>query len=338
MTMSAPVTHSPEPSGTGRRPPRLLDQVRMAARVLHYSLRTEDAYVGWIRRFILFHDKRHPLEMGAAEINQFLTHLAVEGHVSASTQNQARCALLFLYKTVLEVELQDLGDAVVLAKRPERLPVVLTRTEVRDILDHLEGPPRLVALLLYGAGLRLLDALRLRVHDVEFDRNEILVRDGKGQKDRITMLPGAVKGPLAENLFKVRELHLRDLEAGHGSVCLPDALERKYPSAAKQWGWQYVFPAAGLSRDPRTGLERRHHLDPTTIQKAMRRAVAAAGVVKHATPHTLRHSFATHLLDDGYDIRTIQELLGHNDVSTTMIYTHVLNQGGRGVKSPADRL
>jgi integron integrase len=316
----------------------LLDRVRMTARARHYSLRTEDAYAGWIKRFIFFHAKRHPLEMGAAEINAFLTHLAVDGNVAASTQNQARSALLFLYKAVLKVELDDLGEAVVNAKRPERLPVVLTRAEVRDLLAHFEGTPRLVALLLYGAGLRLLDALRLRVHDVEFDRNEILVRDGKGQKDRITMLPGAVKGPLAEHLLQVRELHDRDLAAGKGSVYLPDALERKYPNAATQWGWQYVFPAAGLSRDPRSGLLRRHHLDPTTIQKAMRRAVAGAGIVKHATPHTLRHSFATHLLQDGYDIRTIQELLGHNDVTTTMIYTHVLNQGGRGVKSPADRL
>lgn len=318
--------------------PRLLDRVRAATRALHYSLRTEDAYVGWIRRFILFHNKRHPLDMGALEINAFLTSLAVEGNVAASTQNQARSALLFLYQKVLEVELEQLGSSVVVAKRPERLPVVLTRTEVRDILAHLEGTPRLVGLLLYGAGLRLLDALRLRVHDVEFERNEILVRDGKGRKDRITMLPGAVKGPLAEHLLRVRDLHDRDLAAGRGSVYLPDALDRKYPNASTQWGWQYVFPAAGLSRDPRSGVLRRHHLDPTTIQKAMRRAVARAGIVKHATPHTLRHSFATHLLEDGYDIRTIQELLGHEDVTTTMIYTHVLNQGGRGVKSPADRL
>lgn len=318
--------------------PRLLDRVRSTARTLHYSLRTEDAYVGWIRRFILFHGKRHPLEMGAAELNTFLEHLAVAGHVAASTQNQARSALLFLYQKVLEVELGPLGDAVVVAKRPERLPVVLTRAEVRDILAQFEGTTRLVGLLLYGAGLRLLDALRLRIHDVEFERNEILVRDGKGQKDRITMLPATVKGPLAAHLLQVRDLHDRDLAAGRGSVYLPDALERKYPSAATHWGWQYVFPAAGLSRDPRSGVLRRHHIDPTTIQKAMRRAVAKAGIVKHATPHTLRHSFATHLLEDGYDIRTIQELLGHEDVTTTMIYTHVLNQGGRGVKSPADRL
>lgn len=319
-------------------PPRLLTRVREVCRARHFSLRTEDAYVGWIRRFILFHGKRHPSEMGAVEINGFLTSLAVDGHVAASTRNQARCALLFLYKAVLEIKLEKASDEVVLAQRPERLPVVLTRAEVRDILSHFEGVPRLVALLLYGAGLRLLDALRLRVHDVEFERNEILVRDGKGRKDRITMLPASAKDPLAEHLSRVGDLHRHDLAAGLGSVYLPDALGRKYPDAAKQWGWQYIFPAAGLSRDPRSGAERRQHLDPSTIQKAMRRATVAAGVFKHATPHTLRHSFATHLLDDGYDIRTIQELLGHSDVSTTMIYTHVLNQGGWGVKSPADRL
>jgi integron integrase len=318
--------------------PKLLNRVRSTARVLHYSLRTEDAYVGWIRRFILHHNKRHPLEMGTVEINDFLTSLAVEGHVAASTQNQARSALLFLYQKVLEVRLERLDQSVVIAKRPERLPVVLNRTEVRDLLAQLDGPSWLVALLLYGAGLRLLDALRLRVQDIEFERNEILVRDGKGQKDRLTMLPRSAKGPLAERLLQIREIHDRDLAAGSGTVWLPDALERKYPNASTEWRWQYVFPAAGLSIDPRSGAIRRHHLDPTTIQKAMRRAVAKAGIIKHATPHTLRHSFATHLLEDGYDIRTIQELLGHEDVSTTMIYTHVLNTGGCGVKSPADRL
>lgn len=318
--------------------PRLLDRVRAAIRVRHYSLRTEEAYLAWTRRFILFHGKRHPLELGPDEINQFLTHLAVEGHVAASTQNQARCALLFLYQQVLDVKLGTIGDEVVQAKRPERLPVVLTHEEVKAILARLDGPPWLIAVLLYGAGLRLLEALRLRVKDVEFTRHELLIRDGKGQKDRMTMLPGLVETPLREHLVRVQELHQHDLEAGLGAVYLPDALERKYPQAPREWGWQYIFPAAGRSVDPRSAVERRHHLDPTTIQKAMRRSVLAAKIDKPATPHTLRHSFATHLLADGYDIRTIQALLGHKDVSTTMIYTHVLNQGGRGVKSPADRL
>ncbi len=248
--MPAHLGKSAEACGRPVRPPRLLDRVRAVCRARHFSLRTEDAYVGWIRRFILFHAKRHPSEMGIAEINAFLTSLAVERHVAASTQNQARCALLFLYKAVLEVKLEEASDAVVLAQRPQRLPVVLTRAEVRNILAHLEGAPRLVALLLYGSGLRLLDALRLRVHDVEFERKEILVRDGKGRKDRITMLPMSAKDLLADHLSRVRNLHQHDLAAGHGSVYLPDALERKYPDAARQWGWQYAFPAAGLCATP----------------------------------------------------------------------------------------
>ncbi len=316
--------------------PKLLDQVRGKIRLKHYSIRTEQAYVDWIRRFILFFGKRHPRDLGAAEVEQFLTHLAVEGKVAASTQSQAKSALLFLYREVLDNELPWL-DNVERAKVPKRLPVVLTREEVMAVLTRLEGTHWLVASLLYGTGLRIMEALRLRVKDVEFSRKEILVRDGKGFKDRVTMLPVALAAPLAEHLKRVKALHEQDLAAGRGAVYLPYALERKYPGAARDWAWQYVFPSAGLSEDPRTGIVRRHHLQDQAVQRAMRQAVRDAGVDKPATPHTLRHSFATHLLEGGYDIRTVQELLGHADVSTTMIYTHVLNNGGRGVTSPLDR-
>ena len=316
--------------------PKLLDQVRGKIRLKHYSIRTEQAYVDWIRRFILFFGKRHPRDLGAAEVEQFLTHLAVEGNVAASTQSQAKSALLFLYREVLDNELPWL-DNVERAKVPKRLPVVLTREEVMAVLTRLEGTHWLVASLLYGTGLRIMEALRLRVKDVEFSRKESLVRDGKGFKDRVTMLPVALAAPLAEHLKRVKALHEQDLAAGRGAVYLPYALERKYPGAARDWAWQYVFPSAGLSEDPRTGIVRRHHLQDQAVQRAMRQAVRDAGVDKPATPHTLRHSFATHLLEGGYDIRTVQELLGHADVSTTMIYTHVLNKGGRGVTSPLDR-
>ena len=316
--------------------PKLLDQVRGKIRLKHYSIRTEQAYVDWIRRFILFFGKRHPRDLGAAEVEQFLTHLAVEGKVAASTQSQAKSALLFLYREVLDNELPWL-DNVERAKVPKRLPVVLTREEVMAVLTRLEGTHWLVASLLYVTGLRIMEALRLRVKDVEFSRKEILVRDGKGFKDRVTMLPVALAAPLAEHLKRVKALHEQDLAAGRGAVYLPYALERKYPGAARDWAWQYVFPSAGLSEDPRTGIVRRHHLQDQAVQRAMRQAVRDAGVDKPATPHTLRHSFATHLLEGGYDIRTVQELLGHADVSTTMIYTHVLNKGGRGVTSPLDR-
>ena len=316
--------------------PKLLDQVRGKIRLKHYSIRTEQAYVDWIRRFILFFGKQHPRELGAAEVEQFLTHLAVEGKVAASTQSQAKSALLFLYREVLDNELPWL-DNVERAKVPKRLPVVLTREEVMAVLTRLEGTHWLVASLLYGTGLRIMEALRLRVKDVEFSRKEILVRDGKGFKDRVTMLPVALAAPLAAHLKRVKALHEQDLAAGRGAVYLPYALERKYPGAARDWAWQYVFPSAGLSEDPRTGIVRRHHLQDQAVQRAMRQAVRDAGVDKPATPHTLRHSFATHLLEGGYDIRTVQELLGHADVSTTMIYTHVLNRGGRGVTSPLDR-
>lgn len=317
--------------------PKLLDQVRGKIRLKHYSIRTEQAYVDWIKRFILHFGKRHPRELGAADVEAFLTHLAVAGNVAASTQNQAKSALLFLYREVLETELPWL-DNVERARAPKRLPVVLTRDEVHAVLSRLSGTHWLIASLLYGAGLRIMEALRLRVKDVEFSRKEILVRDGKGFKDRVTMLPAALAAPLADHLKRVKALHGQDLAAGRGAVYLPYALERKYPGAARDWGWQYVFPSANLSEDPRTGIERRHHLQDQAVQRAMRQAVRDAGVDKPATPHTLRHSFATHLLEGGYDIRTVQELLGHADVSTTMIYTHVLSRGGRGVMSPLDRV
>jgi integron integrase len=319
------------------RPRRLLDQVRDAVRVRHYSDRTEQAYVAWIRRFVLFHGKRHPAEMGEEEIRRFLTALAVERRVSASTQNQALAALLFLYREVLG---HDPGwiDDVVRAKRPQRLPVVLTRSEVARLFAALDGTMWIAAMILYGGGLRVIEALRLRVHDLDFERGEILVRHGKGGRDRVTVLPAAATGPLATHLDVVRRRHAADLAGGYGEARLPNALARKYPGAGREWGWQWVFPAARICTDPRFGPPTRHHLHETAIQKAIHAAARRAGLAKAVGPHTLRHCFATHLLEDGYDIRTVQELLGHRDVKTTMIYTHVLNRGGRGVSSPADRL
>jgi integron integrase len=311
--------------------------VRDRIRVKHYSIRTETQYVQWIKRFILFHGKRHPREMGAAEVEAFLTHLAVEGSVAASTQNQALSALLFLYREVLQIELPWL-DNVVRAKQPQRLPVVLTQNEVRAVLDRMSGVYGLMASILYGTGMRLMECVRLRVKDVEFERGEILIRDGKGAKDRVAMLPEALVPSLLGHLRQRRALFEDDTRLGKVEVYLPDALERKYPHASTQWGWQYVFPSGSFSHDPRSGTERRHHLDEKLLQRAMKKAVQASGMAKPATPHTLRHSFATHLLQSGYDIRTVQELLGHSDVSTTMIYTHVLNKGGRGVASPLDAL
>lgn len=321
--------------GNTNTPPKLLDQVRDRIRIKHYSLRTETQYVQWIKRFILFHGKRHPQEMGAAEVEAFLTHLAVVGKVSASTQNQALSALLFLYKEVLSIDLPWL-DKVVRAKQPQRLPVVLTRTEVQAILVRMSGTYGLMANLLYGTGMRLMECVRLRVKDVDFERGEILIRDGKGAKDRVTILPESLVSPLQTYLLQRRVLFDDDIRLGKASVYLPDALERKYPNAATDWIWQYIFPSGSFSIDPRSGVERRHHIDEKLLQRAMKKAVQASGITKLATPHTLRHSFATHLLDSGYDIRTIQELLGHKDVHTTMIYTHVLNKGGRGVRSPLD--
>jgi integron integrase len=324
----------PLPS-TGK--PKLLEQVRQAIRKRHYSDRTEKAYVHWIKRFIFFHNKRHPVEMAEPEIARFLSSLASESHVSASTQNQALNALLFLYREVLN---KDIGyvNGVVRAKRPHRLPVVLTRQEVRSILGVLNSSDWLMAMLLYGAGLRLMECLRLRVKDIDFTTNQIVVRAGKGDKDRHTMLPTAVKEPLAKHLDLIKQQHQRDLDRGLGRVALPHALERKYPNARKEWVWQWVFPATSHYTDKVTGERSRHHLHESVLQKAVKEAVQKAGIFKPASPHTFRHSFATHLLEDGYDIRTVQELLGHKDVSTTMIYIHVLNRGGKGVFSPADRL
>ncbi|WP_374358049.1 integron integrase [Chitinimonas sp.] len=329
------MPESTQLDGTGA--PRLLDVLRDTLRLKHYSLRTEQQYLHWVRRFLRFHQLRHPREMGAAEVTAFLTHLAVDGNVSASTQNQALSALLFLYRDVLQIALPWL-DEVVRAKPSKRLPVVLTRREVAAMLAQADGVYGLQLQLLYGTGMRLMECMRLRVKDIDFERREILVRDGKGAKDRVTMLPQSLVEPLQAHLLRRRTQHEEDTTAGRADVYLPDALARKYPNAAAQWGWQYVFVTAGLVKDPRSGALRRHHQDEKLLQRAMKRAVAAAKIAKPATPHTLRHSFATHLLEAGYDIRTVQELLGHADVSTTMIYTHVLNKGGRGVSSPLDGL
>ncbi len=316
--------------------PRLLDQVRDATRRLHYSIRTEEAYVSWIRRFILFHGKRHPLEMGEPEVVAFLTHLAVRRDVAASTQNQALSALLFLYKVVLRRPLAALDDGVVRARAPQRLPTVFSREESRAVLAQLEGISWLAASLMYGSGLRLMECLRLRVKDIDFDQARIIVRDGKGRKDRATLLPAATVGPLRRQIEHVLAVHESDLRAGFGRVHLPFALAVKYPEADRQPGWQYLFPSGRRAVDPRTGIVRRHHLAESAVQKAVKRAIWGAGVVKAASCHTFRHSFATHLLEAGHDIRTIQELLGHQDVRTTMVYTHVLKAGPLGVRSPLD--
>jgi integron integrase len=314
---------------------KLLDRVREAVRTRHYSRRTEQAYVSWVRRFVIFHGKRHPAALGEVEVGQFLTYLATRKDVAASTQNQALNALVFLYRHVLETPL-DPVDGVVRAKRPARLPVVFTREEVTAVLAGLSGTSALVGGLLYGSGLRLLEALRLRVKDLDFAAGQVIVRDGKGMKDRVTPLPMKLREPLQQHLRRIRLLHRQDLSEGGGSVYLPHALARKYPQAAVSWAWQYVFPSTRRSVDPRGGEVRRHHAPESSIQKAVKRAIGRAGIEKHGSCHTLRHSFATHLLECGYDIRTVQELLGHQDVRTTMIYTHVLNRGALGVRSPLD--
>jgi integron integrase len=318
-------------------PPKLLDRVRDAVRTRHYSRRTEEAYAAWIRRYIVFHRKTHPGQMGAAEISQFLTWLAVDRRVSASTQNQALSALLFLYKQVLSIELAAVPP-VVRARTPDRLPVVLSSDEVGAILKQLTGTERLFVMLLYGTGLRLEEGLDLRVKDLDFDRHQIIVRQGKGRKDRVTMLPAAAKEALPGHLADVRRLHEADLARGFGRVALPFALDRKFPHAPTEWRWQFVFPAKRMCRDPRFGLPSRYHPHESVVQKAVAEAARAAGITKRVGPHTMRHSFATQSLEDGYDIRTVQELLGHRDVRTTMIYLHVMTRGALGVKSPLDRL
>jgi len=318
------------------KPAKLLDQVRARMRRLGMAIRSEQAYTGWIRRFILANGKRHPKDLGAREVEAFLTGLAVRGKVAASTQNQALSALLFMYREVLGVELPWMDD-IRRAKRPQRLPVVLDRDETIALLGEMDGLTGLMASLLYGSGLRLMECVRLRVKDVDFARHEIIVRQGKGGKDRRTMLPGTVVEALLAQLDHARRVHDRDLRAGFGKVWMPDALARKYINASRDWSWQYVFPASERSIDPRDGVERRHHLDEGVLQRAVKIAVGRAGIAKPATCHTLRHSFATHLLEAGHDIRTVQELLGHKDVATTQIYTHVLNRGAGGVLSPLDR-
>ena len=320
---------------TAAQSPRLLDRVREVARLKHFSLKTERSYLFYIRNFLLFHNKRHPREMGVSEIRAYLSYLATEKNVAASTQNVALNALLFLYQNVLEVSLPYIND-IERAQRPTRVPVVFTRSEAKAILDNLSGFHLLATSLLYGAGLRISECLRLRVKDVDFGYKQIVVRDGKGKKDRVTLLPDVTIDPLKLQLDKARAVHQQDLAEGYGEVELPYALARKYPNAAREWGWQYVFPAAKRSVDPRSGIRRRHHILERTLQRAVKQAMHRANITKHGSCHTFRHSFATHLLEDGYDIRTVQELLGHKDVKTTMIYTHVLNRGGKGVRSPLD--
>ncbi len=320
-----------------KRAPRLLDEVRNVIRCKHYSIRTEQSYVDWIKRYIYFHNKQHPKDMGEAHISNFLTHLAVDKKVASSTQNQALCALVFLYREVIKKDIGEFEN-LIRAKKPHKLPVVFTREEVKQLLLQLSGVNWLMGQLIYGAGLRIMECVRLRVKDMDFGYGQILVRDGKGKKDRVTMLPELIAEELQRHLLKVKKIHELDLKAGFGAVYLPYALERKYKNANTSWAWQYVFPATRRSIDPRSGIERRHHISETVPQRAVRKAIRNCGLTKAGSCHSFRHSFATHLLEEGYDIRTVQELLGHKDVSTTMIYTHVLNKGGKGVQSPSDRL
>lgn len=318
-----------------QQPKKLLDRVRDAIRLKHYAYRTEDTYVSWIKQYILFHDKRHPDEMGTAELEAFLTYLAQERHVSASTQNQALSAILFLYREVLRKPLENVE--VTWAQKPRRLPTVLSQDEASRVLSHLTGTNLLMGQLLYGSGLRLMECLRLRVKDVDFEQRHLIVRDGKGFKDRVTLLPELAQPALQVQMTYAQALHKKDLAEGHGRTSLPDALAVKYPNADREWGWQYVFPSTKLAIDRRDNLLRRHHLHESVLQKAVRQAAQKAGVNKPVGPHTFRHCFATHLLEAGYDIRTVQELMGHKDVKTTMVYTHVMNKGPLGVRSPLDR-
>jgi len=333
----ARFVREPDPPHYSASPPRLVDRILEAARLRRFSRRTEKAYLGWIRRFVVFHGKRHPAALGPEEVTAFLSHLATEGGVSASTQNQALCALLFLYREVLGVDLPWL-HGLARAKTPRRLPVVLSRAEVARVLDEMRGTPRLMATLLYGSGLRLLECARLRVKDVDLAREQLVVRGGKGDTDRVALLPVAAREPLRAQLARVGELHARDRAIGAGWVELPHGLDRKYPEAGRSRAWQWLFPATRTYRHAESGRVRRHHLHESVLQRAVKDAMRAARIEKHASCHTFRHSFATHLLEDGYDIRTVQELLGHRDLSTTMIYTHVLGRGVGGVRSPVDRL
>lgn len=342
--MTAPIADSPVMTSpavistpVSAAKPILLEQAREKLRLKHYSLRTERAYLDWMRRYVRFHGKRHPREMGAAEVEAFLSHLAVERSVAASTQNQALAALLFLYREVLGMNLPWMAG-IERAKRPQRLPTVLTVREVGAVLDRMEGTLGMMARLLYGTGMRLMEGVRLRVKDLDFEIRQITVRDGKGAKDRVTMLPAALMEPLQAHLERIKAVHEADLAEGFGAVWLPDALAVKDPNAPMEWGWQYVFPARSLSVDPRSGKKRRHHIDEKALQRAVKKAAQAAAIAKPVSPHTFRHSFATHVLEAGYDIRTVQALLGHKEVTTTMIYTHVLNRGGQGVVSPLDRI